>query len=88
MVRICCLPHDACLISRKYQDFENPSRTDALRLQHWTKSQEGADAEGKLGNTLCEGLIVSAVRFAQFNKAVDVVEYTEEEYEEHLQGRS
>ncbi|GBB87898.1 hypothetical protein RclHR1_01440013 [Rhizophagus clarus] len=49
----------------------NPARNDDLMLSHWVK--ENTEEE--------------AINFAEYNKTVDVLEYTEEEYEKYLKDR-
>ncbi|KAI9248159.1 hypothetical protein EDC94DRAFT_625306 [Helicostylum pulchrum] len=49
--------------------FLNPARTDGLVLQHWLKAEEAEDQE---------------YPFAKFNKVIDIIEYTEDDYEKYL----
>lgn len=51
--------------------FINPARNDDLMLNHWVK--ENTEEE--------------AINFAEYNKTVEVLEYSEEEYEKYLKDR-
>ncbi|KAI8376365.1 uncharacterized protein BYT42DRAFT_574336 [Radiomyces spectabilis] len=51
------------------QSFTNPARPDDLVLQHWIKASEAETSE---------------YSFAKFNKVIDVIEYSNEEYEKYL----
>ncbi|KAI7863810.1 hypothetical protein BDF14DRAFT_1840015 [Spinellus fusiger] len=58
---------------RVYQSFENPARADDLVLKHWIHASTPEQDTDYL--------------FAKYNRVIDVVEYTEEEYERHLTGK-
>jgi hypothetical protein len=78
-----------------WQAFRNPARTDNLELHHWTRVST-ADAHGATPPHRHVLLVarVLTVRsysragyaFARFNKPVDMFDYTDDEYEAHLQG--
>ncbi|KAL7322300.1 swr complex subunit [Mucor circinelloides] len=51
-----------------YQPFTNPARADDLVLNHWIKSSEANEDYA----------------FAKFNKVIDIIEYTDEDYEKYL----
>jgi hypothetical protein len=57
----------------EWQTFSNPARSDPqwgeLKLRHWVKSS----------------LEYPEYPFARFNKRLDVMKYTQTEYEQHLQ---
>lgn len=48
-----------------WNGFNNPAREDVLQLHHWTKEKEKEEA----------------YPFARFNRKVEIVRYTDEEYE-------
>ncbi|KAI8971919.1 hypothetical protein BDF20DRAFT_707962 [Mycotypha africana] len=52
-----------------YRSFTNPARSDDLILKHWVKSTEADNQE---------------YPFAKFNKVIDFINYTDEEYEKFL----
>ncbi|ORE07931.1 hypothetical protein BCV72DRAFT_325217, partial [Rhizopus microsporus var. microsporus] len=52
-----------------HQEFINPARNDGLVLKHWVKQSE-ADNQG--------------YEFAKFNKTIDILQYTDEDYEKYL----
>lgn len=49
----------------------NPARKDDLQLKHWVRIEEKD---------------VEAYPFAKFGQAVPMVDYTDEEYQAHLEG--
>ncbi|KAG1448120.1 hypothetical protein G6F55_010796 [Rhizopus delemar] len=49
--------------------FSNSARSDGLILKHWVKQSEDEDQE---------------YEFAKFNKMIDIIQYTDEDYEKHL----
>ncbi|CAI2168858.1 2535_t:CDS:10 [Funneliformis geosporum] len=53
-----------------WNKYLNPARNDDLMLSHWTK--ENTEEE--------------TISFADFNKKVEIEEYTDEEYEKYLKG--
>lgn len=48
-----------------WNEFINPARGDECKLHHWMKKSE----------------ITEVYPFARFNRKVDVIKYTEEEYQ-------
>lgn len=50
------------------QPFTNPARADDLVLNHWVKSSEANEDYA----------------FAKFNKVIDIIEYTDDDYEKYL----
>ncbi|CAN6679422.1 unnamed protein product [Malus baccata var. baccata] len=58
-------------ISWQWLPFTSSARKDNLRLYHWVKVVNGVPPTGDYS-------------FAKYNKSVDVVKYTDEEYEKHL----
>ena len=52
-------------------DFENEARNDALKLCHWQKEKE----------------IPDVYPFAKLNKKPEIINYSDEEYKEHLEVR-
>ncbi|KNE56488.1 hypothetical protein AMAG_02288 [Allomyces macrogynus ATCC 38327] len=53
----------------EWRPFTSSARTDGLALRHWANASENDDAD---------------YRFSSFNKQVDVVQYTDDEYERGL----
>ncbi|KAI8640794.1 hypothetical protein BD408DRAFT_419256 [Parasitella parasitica] len=51
-----------------YQPFTNPARADDLVLSHWIKSSESNEDYA----------------FAKFNKVIDIIQYSDEDYEKYL----
>ena len=51
-----------------FHPFSHPSRTDNLKLSHWIKLREKNDS----------------YPFAKFNKHIEVIQYTEDEYKQML----
>ncbi|SAM09584.1 hypothetical protein [Absidia glauca] len=51
-----------------HKPFLNPARTDTLVLHHWVKQSEQDDD----------------YHFAKFNRVIDIVDYTDEDYEQYL----
>ncbi|KAI9477749.1 MAG: Swr1 complex subunit Swc4 [Benjaminiella poitrasii] len=51
------------------QPFVNPARADDLELKHWIKANEADNQD---------------YHFAKFNKVIDIIEYTDEDYEKYL----
>ncbi|KAG2202548.1 hypothetical protein INT47_012542 [Mucor saturninus] len=49
--------------------FTNPARVDDLELKHWVKADEADNQE---------------YAFSKFNKVIDVIDYSEEDYEKYL----
>ena len=47
-----------------WHEFTNPARTDGYKLSHWMKESE----------------IQQEYPFARFNRKLDVIKYTDEEY--------
>lgn len=60
--------------ARVWQEFKNGARSDNLILSHWGLK---ADADSD-----------EPYRFEKFNVHADVFTYTDEEYAEHLTGRT
>ncbi|KAM1074370.1 hypothetical protein ACFX11_019537 [Malus domestica] len=58
-------------ITWQWLPFTSSARKDNLRLYHWVKVVNGVPPTGDYS-------------FAKYNKSVDVVKYTDEEYEKHL----
>ena len=54
-----------------WHGFKNPSRKDGLKLYHWQRKE---DTEKEY-------------EYAQFNKKINVVEYSDEEYESLIKVR-
>ncbi|KAG9290752.1 hypothetical protein G9A89_011715 [Geosiphon pyriformis] len=52
-------------VAWEHRSFTNPAREDMLELRHWVKASEE------------ENLVY---RFSEFNKAVNILDYTDEEY--------
>ncbi|KAI7899663.1 uncharacterized protein BX663DRAFT_520902 [Cokeromyces recurvatus] len=51
------------------QPFTNPARADDLELKHWIKASEVDNHD---------------YHFAKFNKVIDIIDYTDEDYEKYL----
>ena len=51
-----------------FHPFNHPSRTDKIQLSHWTKAKEKDDP----------------YPFAKFNKEIEVIEYTDDEYKQMI----
>ncbi|KAJ3092459.1 swr complex subunit [Quaeritorhiza haematococci] len=76
-----------------WRAFSNPARKDGLTLHHWMKAVD--DSTGTSSETFLKEyiygdfLIRSAVNvvsyFAKFDKKIQLVEYTEEEYRKNLE---
>ncbi|KAJ8485959.1 hypothetical protein OPV22_018444 [Ensete ventricosum] len=58
-------------ISWQWLPFTSSARTDTLQLYHWARVVNGVPPTGDYS-------------FAKYNKSVDVVKYTDEEYKKHL----
>ncbi|KAM0027391.1 putative transcription factor MYB-HB-like family [Helianthus debilis subsp. tardiflorus] len=58
-------------ITWEWLSFTNSARKDDLKLYHWVRVVNGAPPTGDYS-------------FAKYNKSVDVIKYTDEEYEKHL----
>ncbi|KDP28293.1 hypothetical protein JCGZ_14064 [Jatropha curcas] len=58
-------------ITWQWLPFTNSARKDNLHLYHWVRVVNGVPPTGDYS-------------FAKYNKSVDVVKYTDEEYEKHL----
>ncbi|PKU88006.1 SWR1-complex protein 4 [Dendrobium catenatum] len=58
-------------ITWQWLPFTNSARTDNLMLYHWVRVVNGVPPTGDY-------------QFAKYNKSVDVVKYTDEEYEKYL----
>ncbi|XP_024966510.1 SWR1-complex protein 4 isoform X2 [Cynara cardunculus var. scolymus] len=58
-------------ITWEWLAFTNSARKDNLQLYHWVRVVNGTPPTGDYS-------------FAKYNKSVDVVKYTDEEYEKHL----
>ncbi|URD97378.1 SANT [Musa troglodytarum] len=58
-------------ISWQWLPFTSSARTDNLQLYHWVRVVNGVPPTGDYS-------------FAKYNKSVDVVKYTDEEYKKHL----
>lgn len=71
--------------------FLNPARTDGLVLQHWLKAEE-VEEQGNICALSYMRKQVSLMYlieypFAKFNKVIDIIEYTEDDYEKYLTGK-
>ncbi|KAL4197724.1 hypothetical protein AMTRI_Chr04g189720 [Amborella trichopoda] len=64
-------PSDKEKISWQWLPFTSSARTDNLKLYHWVKIVNGVPPTGDYS-------------FAKYNKSVDIVRYTDEEYEKYL----
>ncbi|BFZ53367.1 swr complex subunit [Savitreella phatthalungensis] len=62
--------------------FTNPARSDALVLKHWTRGVQTGDSNAGTSSStgILDGSASSKSGFASFDKHVDVVSYTSEEY--------
>lgn len=71
--RLTPVPH------RHWKEFENPARTDGLRLAHWerVRSMELGDPGG-----------TDPYHFARFNTTTNVYSYTSDEYIAHLRDET
>ncbi|KAJ0914138.1 putative transcription factor MYB-HB-like family [Helianthus annuus] len=58
-------------ITWEWLSFTNSARKDDLKLYHWVRVVNGAPPTGDYS-------------FAKYNKSVDVIKFTDEEYEKHL----
>ncbi|XP_071718712.1 SWR1-complex protein 4-like [Rutidosis leptorrhynchoides] len=58
-------------ITWEWLSFTNSARKDNLQLYHWVRVVNGTPPTGDYS-------------FAKYNKTVDVIKYTDEEYEKHL----
>ncbi|KAH6766428.1 myb-like transcription factor family protein [Perilla frutescens var. hirtella] len=58
-------------ITWQWLPFSNSARKDNLQLYHWVRVVNGVPPTGDYS-------------FAKYNKSVDVIKYTDEEYEKHL----
>ncbi|KAM6570560.1 hypothetical protein CsatB_018545 [Cannabis sativa] len=58
-------------ITWQWLPFTSSARKDNLQLYHWVRVVNGAPPTGDYS-------------FAKYNKSVDIVQYTDEEYEKHL----
>ncbi|KAD5316916.1 hypothetical protein E3N88_16862 [Mikania micrantha] len=58
-------------ITWEWLSFTNSARKDELKLYHWVRVVNGTPPTGDYS-------------FAKYNKSVDVIKYTDEEYEKHL----
>ncbi|KAL8474638.1 hypothetical protein ACS0TY_031186 [Phlomoides rotata] len=58
-------------ITWQWLSFTNSARKDNLQLYHWVRVVNGVPPTGDYS-------------FAKYNKSVDVIKYTDEEYEKHL----
>ncbi|KAI3693819.1 hypothetical protein L1987_76771 [Smallanthus sonchifolius] len=58
-------------ITWEWLSFTNSARKDDLKLYHWVRVVNGTPPSGDYS-------------FAKYNKYVDVIKYTDEEYEKHL----
>ncbi|PWA84096.1 myb-like transcription factor family protein [Artemisia annua] len=58
-------------ITWEWLSFTNSARKDNLELYHWVRVVNGTPPTGDYS-------------FAKYNKSVDVIKYTDEEYEKHL----
>ncbi|XP_047312282.1 SWR1-complex protein 4 [Impatiens glandulifera] len=58
-------------ITWQWLPFSNSARKDDLQLYHWVRVVNGVPPTGDYS-------------FSKFNKSVDIIKYTEEEYEKHL----
>ncbi|KAJ3684738.1 hypothetical protein LUZ61_013902 [Rhynchospora tenuis] len=58
-------------ITWQWLPFTSSARTDSLQLYHWVRVVNGVPPTGDYA-------------FAKYNKSVDVLKYTDEEYEKHL----
>lgn len=64
-------PSDKEKITWQWLPFTSSARTDNLQLYHWVRVVNGVPPTGDYS-------------FAKYNKSVDIVKYTDEEYEKHL----
>ncbi|XP_077240446.1 myb-like transcription factor family protein [Tasmannia lanceolata] len=64
-------PSDKQKISWQWLPFTSSARTDNLQLYHWARVVNGVPPTGDYS-------------FAKYNKSVDIIKYTDEEYEKHL----
>ncbi|KAL3691938.1 hypothetical protein R1sor_005589 [Riccia sorocarpa] len=62
-------------VAWKWRVFTSSARADNLQLSHWERVVDGVEPSGDYA-------------FAKYNKAVDVVRYTEEEYAKYLNNSS
>ncbi|XP_004494445.1 SWR1-complex protein 4 isoform X2 [Cicer arietinum] len=62
-------PHEK--ITWQWLPFTNSARKDDLHLYHWVRVVNGVPPTGDYS-------------FAKYNKSVDIIKYTDEEYEKHL----
>jgi len=62
--------------------FRNSARADGLQLKHWVKRAVGAGQPALLGTN--GGDVGGDYAFAKYNKKVDMIVYTNEEYEQRL----
>lgn len=58
-------------VTWEWLSFTNSARKDNLQLYHWVRVVNGTPPTGDYS-------------FAKYNKSVDVIKYTDEEYEKHL----
>ncbi|XXG79024.1 hypothetical protein AAC387_Pa09g0184 [Persea americana] len=58
-------------ITWQWLTFSNSARTDNLQLSHWVRVVNGVPPTGDYS-------------FAKYNKSVDILKYSDEEYEKHL----
>jgi DNA methyltransferase 1-associated protein 1 len=56
------------VVGWEWRDFTNAARSDGLVLRHWSKLSDKS----------------TTYTFSRFNKAVKVLEWTDEEYDQHL----
>lgn len=69
-------------VTWQWQPFRNSARTDSLQLKHWVKKAIGGAQQTLMGTN--GGDVGGDYAFAKYNKKVDMITYTNEEYEQRL----
>ncbi|KAL2622134.1 hypothetical protein R1flu_002339 [Riccia fluitans] len=69
-------PANSCTkVAWKWRAFTSSARSDSLQLSHWERVVDNVEPTGDYA-------------FAKYNKAVDIVRYTDEEYAKYLNNTS